>query len=61
MIFLILRPAYNVLKGIDTGDMVQGRYAKILALPLVVFILVIQILVDICQQLYVLQKWCTRS
>ena len=56
MIFLILRPAYNVLKGIDTGDMVQGRYAKILALPLVVFILVIQILVDICQQLCVLQE-----
>ena len=56
MIFLILRLAYNVLKGIDTGDMVQGRYAKILALPLVVFILVIQILVDICQQLCVLQE-----
>ena len=61
MIFLILRLAYNVFKGINTGDMVQGRYAKILALPLVVFILVIQILVDICQQLYVLQEWCTRS
>ena len=56
MIFLILRLAYNVLKGINTGDMVQGRYAKILALPLVVFILVIQILVDICQQLCVLQE-----
>lgn len=56
MIFLILRLTYNVLKGIDTGDMVQGRCAKILALPLVVFILVIQILVDICQQLCVLQE-----
>lgn len=56
MIFLILRLAYNVLKGINTGDMVQGRYAKILALSLVVFILVIQILVDICQQLCVLQE-----
>lgn len=61
MIFLILRLTYNVLKGIDTGDMVQGGYAKTLTLPLVVFILVIQILVDICQQLYVLQEWCTRS
>ena len=56
MIFLLLRLAYNMLKGIDTGDMVQGGYAKILALPLVVFILVIQILVDICQQLCVLQE-----
>ena len=56
MIFLILRLAYNVLKGIDTGDMVQRGYAEVLALAFAVLILVVQILIDVGQQLRVLQE-----